>query len=97
MGHKVAMSICFALGVVQTFFFNKNWSFSYRANGIGTFLRYVAAYGSAYMINLVALIVLVDTLNFPHRLVQGLTILLLAGYLFLLQRMWVFSDKGRAK
>ena len=90
LGHKVAMTLCFAIGVLQTFLFNKNWTFAYRAGGSRSLLRYIAAYFSAYLINLLALLWLVDGLQLPHQLVQGFAIVLLALYLFVLQKFWVF-------
>jgi putative flippase GtrA len=90
MGHKTAMTLLFVVGVLQTFVFNKRWSFEHRGAAGGALLRYSGIYGIAYLLNLAALIVLVDTAGMPHQLVQGVLILLLAGMLFLLQKYWVF-------
>lgn len=90
MGPKVAMSLLYVIGVVQTFFFNKHWSFSYGGKDRGAFIRYCQAYGLGYLINLAALVVLVDKLGYPHQIVQCALILLVAGMLFLLQKFWVF-------
>lgn len=96
IGPKISMTILFALGVLQTFFFNKNWSFAYHQNDKASFIRYIVAYISAYFLNLIILMGFVDYLFWPHQLVQGLTILGLAVYLFILQKFWVFrfSDQN---
>jgi putative flippase GtrA len=95
LGHKLSMTVCFIIGVTQTFLFNKNWTFSYRFDLRGSFLRYWVGYLSAYVINLIILFVFVDYMRLPHQAVQGVTIVLLALYLFLLQKIWVFRDSPR--
>jgi putative flippase GtrA len=95
LGHKLSMTACFIIGVIQTFVFNKNWTFSYGFDFGGSFLRYWLGYLSAYIINLIMLFVFVDYMQFPHQAVQGITIILLAIYLFLLQKVWVFKHSPR--
>ena len=90
MGPKLAMTLLYALGVVQTFFFNKRWSFRHGGTHGPAFVRYCASYALGYGLNLAALWVLVDRLGHPHQIVQGLMILALAVMLFLLQKFWVF-------
>ncbi len=89
-GPKAAMSLLYVLGVMQTFLFNRTWSFGHRTGLHGAFARYVASYGLGYMLNLVVLWIAVDRLALPHQMVQGVMILVLAMLLFLLQKFWVF-------
>ena len=90
MGPKLAMSLLYALGVIQTFFFNKRWSFRHGGTHGPAFVRYCASYALGYGVNLAALWVLVDRIGYPHQIVQGIMILALAMMLFLLQKFWVF-------
>ena len=90
MGPKPAMTLLYAMGVIQTFFFNKRWSFRHGGNHGPAFVRYCASYALGYGLNLAALWVLVDRLGYPHQIVQGIMILALAMMLFLLQKFWVF-------
>ncbi|EPZ15823.1 polysaccharide synthesis protein GtrA [Thauera terpenica 58Eu] len=87
---KLAMSLLYVLGVVQTFAFNKRWSFRHGGLRGPTFVRYCVSYALGYLINLGALLILVDRLGYPHQAVQGVMILTLAVLLFLLQKFWVF-------
>lgn len=87
---KLAMTLLYALGVAQTFFFNKRWSFRHGGAHSTAFMRYCMSYGLGYVINFSALLVLVDRLGYPHQVVQGVLVLLLALMLFLLQKFWVF-------
>ena len=90
IGSKLAMSVLYALGIIQTFFFNKKWSFSFSEKSESVFLRYCACYAFGYLFNLLALCLLVDYAGYPHKVVQGVLILLLAVILFFLQKFWVF-------
>jgi putative flippase GtrA len=92
--HKTAMTIVYVLGVIQTYIFNKNWTFSHSGKTSLSFARYAILYFIGYLINLSILIALVDFLEFPHSWVQGFAILFIAIFLFVGQKFWVFSSKG---
>ena len=90
MGHKTAMTLLFAIGTLQTFVFNKRWTFGHQGLLHATFVKYLSIYSLAYLLNLTALMVFADHLGFPHQIVQGVMVVTLALMLFLLQRYWVF-------
>ena len=92
IGHKTAMTLLYLIGTLQTFLFNKHWTFEYRGSSQVVFIRYLATYGFGYLLNLLVLMLLVDRLRLPHELVQGIMIFVLAGLLFLLQKIWVFRS-----
>lgn len=90
LASKVAMTLLYGLAVIQTFVFNKRWSFgSAGATGL-QFRRYCLAYAAGYGFNLSGLLLLTDVLGWPHQLAQGILILVIAVLLFLLQKFWVF-------
>jgi putative flippase GtrA len=89
-GHKTTMTILFVIGTIQTFIFNKRWTFGYQELKKSIFPRYVMIYSGAYLTNFVALVLFVDYLSFPHEIVQGIMIPLVAVLVFMLQRYWVF-------
>lgn len=89
---KFAMTTLYAVGVVQTFAFNKGWSFGYEGAHRAAFLRYCSVYVLGYLINLLALFVCVDLLDWAHQLVQAIMICVVAVLLFLLQKFWVFGS-----
>ena len=90
MGHKTAMTALYVLGVLLTFTFNRNWSFSHDGEIPAALVRFIVAYLSGYLINIAILFWLVDVRGLPHQWVQGVMIFSLAVYLFLLQKLWVF-------
>lgn len=91
MGPKLAMSLLYALAVMQTFFFNRKWSFRHDGRVDRAFVRYVTTYVFGYFLNLFGLWLAVDRLGLPHEVVQGALILTLAVILFLCQKFWVFT------
>lgn len=90
MNPKLAMSVLYGVGVLQTFMFNKRWTFEHGGAQRTVLYRYCAAYGLGYLFNLAVLYLLVDQLGYPHHIIQGVMILLLAMMLFLAQKLWVF-------
>jgi putative flippase GtrA len=80
------------VGVAQTFIFNKRWSFRHDGTQGAALIRYCVAYGLGYVINLAALFLFVDRFGYPHQIVQGVLVLMLAAFLFVLQKFWVFRS-----
>jgi putative flippase GtrA len=95
MGPKLAMSLLYGVGVLQTFIFNKNWSFRFDGTATPALVRYATAYAAGYALNFLALVLLVDQAGLPHQWVQGVMILVIAFMLFLAQRYWVFPRGSR--
>ena len=91
---KLAMTLLYVLGVVQTFAFNKRWSFRHGGMRGLAFARYCVSYALGYLLNLGALLLFVDRLGYLHQVVQGVMILALAILLFLLQKYWVFRPNA---
>ena len=96
LGPKLAMSVLYAVGVLQTFVFNKNWSFGFNGAATPALVRYATIYALGYVINLLALMLLVDQAGLRHQLVQGVMILVVAVMLFIAQRYWVFPKAIRS-
>ncbi|MDC6166121.1 GtrA family protein [Paucibacter sp. XJ19-41] len=90
LGPKLAMSLLYLVGVLQTFVFNRRWTFGHGGGHGPAFGRYLAAYGLGYLLNLAVLYLLVDRWGQPHAIVQAVMIFVLAGLLFVLQKFWVF-------
>lgn len=91
MGHKTAMSLLYAGGVAQTFYFNRSWSFAHRGIALRAFTRYVIAYALGYLFNLALLWIAVDQLQLPHQGVQAVAVVVVAASLFFMQKYWVFA------
>ena len=90
LGVKLTMTLLYVVGVIQTFIFNKRWTFRHDGPHRTAFARYCISYAFGYFLNLLVLYVLVDRLGYMHQIVQGVMIIGLAAILFLLQKFWVF-------
>lgn len=95
LGPKPAMTLAYALGIGQTFVFNRRWSFAHRGNAGGALGRYVAVYAFGYLLNFAILWLAVDRLGWPHQWVQAGAVIVVAGSLFLLSKYWVFAGEAR--
>lgn len=95
VGPKVAMTLPYAVGVLQTFALNRRWTFGHEGDRRAALLRYAAVYAAGYLLNLAALELLVTRMGLPHRIVQAAMILVVAAFTFGLQRSWVFPP-GRS-
>nr|WP_315202817.1 GtrA family protein [uncultured Albidiferax sp.] len=95
MGHKLAMSLLYCLGVAQTFYFNRRWTFEHSGHMSSALIRYISVYGLGYIFNLAMLVLLVDRLGLPHQWVQATAVFVIAAFLFLAQKIWVFSPATR--
>lgn len=91
LGSKIAMTLVYILGTVQTFAFNAYWTFERKGTKM-SMLKYSLAYGACYLLNMSALIVFVDRIGLPHQVIQGIMILVIATIMFLLQKFWVFTS-----
>jgi len=90
LGPKLAATLVYGLGVLQTFHLNRSWSFGAPRRQDQAFLKYAVAYGLGYLVNIGLLAWFVDRLGFPHQLVQGTIIVSLAVAFFVLQKFWIF-------
>lgn len=96
MGPKLAMSLLYGVGVLQTFVFNKKWSFRFEGAATPALVRYATVYAVGYVINFFALMLFVDQAALSHQLVQGVMIFIVAIMLFIAQRYWVFRQTTRS-
>ncbi|ULX55791.1 hypothetical protein A9P79_23405 [Cupriavidus taiwanensis] len=90
MDHKIAMSLLYVSGVVAGFVANRRWTFE-AANGVfASGFRYLCAHAVGYAFNLILLVILVDIWGYPHQFAQALAVFLVAGFLFIVFKLFVF-------
>ena len=92
---KVAMTGMYFLGALMGYFGNKSWSFSYSGNILGSFGRYWLAHLGGYALNFSILYLFVDNLGYMHQIVQGIAIFIVAAYLFVMFKFFVFPVAAR--
>lgn len=95
LGHKTAMTLVYAVGILQTFLLNSQWTFGHKGDTRGAFIRYVIVYLLGYLVNLSGLLIFVDVIGFSHQWIQGVMIIIVALMLFVLQKLWVFDKHNK--
>lgn len=89
---KTAMTIAYVLGTALTFTFNRLWTFEQRSDAAASLARYVTVYMMGYVVNFAVLAFLVDRMGYRHEYVQACMVVLLAFFIFVLQKFWVFRQ-----
>ena len=90
---KLTMSILYVVTAFFSFLGNRNLTFAHKGGLLGSGLRFTIAHLLGYLINLALLFVLVDKFGYPHQLVQIFAIIIVAIFLFLTFKYFVFRDE----
>ena len=88
---KLTMTALYFVGASIGFLANRRFTFRHDG-GIGvTGARYLLAQVAGYLLNLVLLLLFVDLYDFPHQIVQAIAIVVVAIFLFVVLRIFVFA------
>jgi putative flippase GtrA len=90
---KISMSIVYAFGAAFSFWMNRTWTFAFTGNWIGSTARFLGAHLSGYLLNLIILMIFRDRFHFPAAIVQAAAIGLVAIYMFLASKLYVFRER----
>ena len=91
---KTAMTLIYGIGAVIGFIGNRKWTFVHSGNSSRAALRYVLAHLMGYFLNFLILFTFVDRLGYSHQWVQAAAIIIVAGFLFLLLKYFVFPQNN---
>jgi putative flippase GtrA len=87
---KKAMTISYIAGAFIGFVGHRNWTFAHQGALLGSGARYFIAHLFGYLINFLILLTFVDKLGYSHQWVQAAAIIVVAGFLFVAFRYFVF-------
>lgn len=88
---KLTMTLLYAAGATLGYAGNRLFTFAHRGNIMTSGKRYLVAHFLGYLMNLTILIVFVDQLGYAHQWVQAAAIFIVAGFLFLAFKFFVFT------
>ena len=88
---KTAMTLVYIIGVFIGFIGNRKWTFTHRGNAIYAALRYLLAHLLGYFLNFLILFTFVDHLGYAHQWVQAVAIIIVAIFLFIIFKYFVFT------
>ncbi len=94
---KIAMTALYGASVVIGFLGNNKFTFSHAGGVFGAGFRYGIAHLFGYLLNLLILAIFVDVYKCPHTIVQGVAIFIVAGFLFLCFKFFVFESMPTGK
>jgi len=89
---KLTMTALYFVGALIGFFTNRRCTFRHDGSVSNTWVRYLLAQVLGYLLNLLIMLMFVDWLAFPHQAVQAIAIVLVAIFLFILLRFFVFKQ-----
>lgn len=92
---KKSMSLIYVIGLGIGFYVHRQWTFVHCGDARQAIFRYAFSHLLGYFINFFLLVGLVDHLGYPHELVQGAAILVVATFLFIVFRYWVFPGSSK--
>ena len=87
---KLTMSVLYVVTAFVSFLGNRKLTFAYKGGLLGSGLRFSIAHFFGYLINLGLLFVLVDKFAYPHQGVQVFAIIVVAMFLFITFKLFVF-------
>ena len=89
---KITMTLLYAVGATVGFWGNRKLTFAHEGSVLGAGVRYLIAHCFGYCINLAILLVGVDQLGYAHQWVQAVAIFVVAAFLFITFKFFVFPD-----
>lgn len=92
VGPKTAMTLVYIIGAVIGFIGNRKWTFAHHGDSTSAALRYVLAHLLGYLLNFLILFTFVDRLGYAHQWVQAAAIIIVAGFLFVAFKYFVFRE-----
>lgn len=89
---KITMSILYVATAIVSFIGNRNITFSHKGCLYKSGSRFFLAHCLGYLINLCMLYIMVDKFGYPHQGVQVLAIFVVAAFLFITFKFFVFTE-----
>ena len=89
---KIAMTLVYIVGAFIGFVGNRKWTFAHHGGSFCAIIRYFLAHIFGYLLNFVILFTFVDYLGYAHQWVQAVAIVIVAGFLFIVFKNFVFRE-----
>lgn len=90
---KIAMTLVYSIGTIIGFFGNRKLTFSHDGNVVYSALRYLLVHLLGYFLNFFILFAFVDHLGYPHQWIQAISVIIVATFLFIVYKNFVFKKE----
>ena len=87
---KITMTLLYSVGATFGFMGNRGLTFRHQGSVMEAGVRYFIAHIFGYLINLSILSIFVDRLGYAHQWVQAVAIFVVAAFLFITFKFFVF-------
>ncbi|MFC4296732.1 GtrA family protein [Castellaniella hirudinis] len=94
---KLTVTLVYGVSALINFLTNRQFTFQHDGHLGRAGIRYILAQLAGYLINLLILVLFVDWLGYPHQYIQAIAILVVAVFLFVLSRYFVFAPDASGK
>lgn len=92
---KLTITLLYIPLSLLSFFANRRLTFNDHGKIGSTFPRFFFSQICGYLLNLIILMVFVDWCGFNHKIVQAFSIVIIAFFLFIMSRKYVFIVRSR--
>lgn len=92
IGHKITVTLLFAIGMIVSFLMNKKWTFKTSGNYSSSLLKFLIVYLLGYSLNIVIVAIFVDRLSYSSGWVQLWANVTLPIYYFLANKYYVYRE-----
>jgi putative flippase GtrA len=89
---KITMTSLYLVGATTGFLGNSKLTFAWEGSFVGSSVRYAAAHAIGYALDFAMLSFFVDKLRYPHQFVQFAAVVVVAAYLFVAFKYFVFPQ-----
>lgn len=92
---KITMTALYIAGAAVGFCANRRYTFRHDGSIGVTGFRYLLLQSAGYLLNLAVLLVFVDWLGMSHQVIQAIAIIVVAIFLFVMSRVFVFPQNSK--
>lgn len=89
---KIAVTFLYIVGSSIGFVGHRKWTFVRHVVAKKSALVYLLTQLSGYLLNFLIIFIFVDNFGFPHKWVQAFAIVVVAVFLFIVFKLFVFGD-----
>ena len=94
LDYRIANGIGYLAGLINSFIWNRNWTFRAEGNWFEHFLKFVLAFGFCYILQFFLLIILIEKLLLDKEVSTLLAMVLYTFVNYILNKFWTFRMKG---
>ncbi len=89
--YSLALGLSYGVGIINSYIWNKKWTFQGKGNVFVEMLRFVLIYLCSYLINLLLMYIFVEKIDIVPEISIVITLLLTTAISFIGHKLWSFN------